>query len=221
MYRKLHLYAIALTGLIITACTVWNIFNNVHILDAGNIFLLLLYVCFAGAYIIIYQRMHFRFRYTWLAGLACYLLTVIFAGLSLYRPSWNIDGVFYQVPLIIALMLTHMCFVNFSRAEGFFYSLVTVLLKIIAAVTAAAALFMLFAGGTGAADFLQKLTVSLIITLIFGDFMVFYVNYFYRPENDNYNILTLYRSDRDDIYADKYGNTYRVKKTEEENPENG
>ena len=52
MYKKIHLYAIAFIGLIITFCTIYNIFNNNHILDAGNLFLLLLYVCFAGAYVL-------------------------------------------------------------------------------------------------------------------------------------------------------------------------
>jgi hypothetical protein len=40
--------------------------------------------------------------------------------------------------------------------------------------------------------------------------MVFYVNYFYSPENDNYNVLTLYKSYRENVYADKYGRLYHV-----------
>ena len=178
MYKKIHLYAIAFIGLIITFCTIYNIFNNNHILDAGNLFLLLLYVCFAGAYVLIYQRFHF--------------------------------GLFYQIPLVLALTLTHICFVNFSSAKGLFYTLISGLLKFLAVGTAAIIIVLLFMGDSTAADFLQKLAASLFIMLLFGDFMVFYVNYFYSPENDNYNVLTLYKSYRENVYADKYGRLYHV-----------
>ncbi|MBQ3775696.1 MAG: hypothetical protein II847_06180 [Ruminobacter sp.] len=210
MYKKIHLYAIAFIGLIITFCTIYNIFNNNHILDAGNLFLLLLYVCFAGAYVLIYQRFHFRFKYSWIAGLVSYLLTVLFAGLAVYNHSWSEYGLFYQIPLVLALTLTHICFVNFSSAKGLFYTLISGLLKFLAVGTAAIIIVLLFMGDSTAADFLQKLAASLFIMLLFGDFMVFYVNYFYSPENDNYNVLTLYKSYRENVYADKYGRLYHV-----------
>lgn len=210
MYQKPHLYAIAVIGLIIVACTICNIFNNVHILDAGNIFLLILYVCFTGAYILIYRRVNFKFAYSWITGIVCYLLTIIFSGLALYNNSWNVDSVYYLIPFIIAITLTHICFVNFSATKGFMRNAFTLLLKITAVITAVSTIALLFTENPDNLDFMQKFTASLVILLIFGDFMVFYINYFYSLENNNNDVLTLYKSDKETIYADKFGKLYHV-----------
>jgi hypothetical protein len=100
--------------------------------------------------------------------------------------------------------------VNFSATKGFMRNAFTLLLKITAVITAVSAIALLFTENPDNLDFMQKFTASLVILLIFGDFMVFYINYFYSLENNNNDVLTLYKSDKETIYADKFGKLYHV-----------
>ena len=89
-----------------------------------------------------------------------------------------------------------------------------------AVITAVSAVILLFTESPDNLDFMQKFTVSLVILLIFGDFMVFYTNYFCSMENDGNDVLTLYKSDNETIYADKFGKLYHVIPDETESEDN-